>query len=94
MADAKEKTEWQGLQPDLYNIPQGFDKAAAISAACSVFAGQAESDVAQAELDADVAKQNGAKGCRSENAGKTGCSAGRIQITNETAGENSRLFIF
>ena len=43
MAEAKEKTEWQGLQPDLYNIPQGFDKAAALSASKREFESGAQS---------------------------------------------------
>ena len=43
MAEAKEKTEWQGLQPDLYNIPQGFDKAAAVSASKREFESGAQS---------------------------------------------------
>ena len=43
MTDAKEKTEWQGLQPDLYNIPQGFDKAAALSASKREFESGAQS---------------------------------------------------
>ena len=43
MADANEKTEWQGLQPDLYNIPQGFDKAAALSASKREFESGAQS---------------------------------------------------
>ena len=43
MTDAKEKTEWQGLQPDLYNIPQGFDKVAALSASKREFESGAQS---------------------------------------------------
>lgn len=49
MADAKEKTEWQGLQPDLYNIPQGFDKAAAVSAARREFGDSEQSFGEKAE---------------------------------------------
>lgn len=49
MAEAKEKTEWQGLQPDLYNIPQGFDKAAAVSAARREFGDSEQSFGEKAE---------------------------------------------
>lgn len=49
MTDAKEKTEWQGLQPDLYNIPQGFDKAAAVSAARREFGDSEQSFGEKAE---------------------------------------------
>ena len=49
MADAKEKTEWQGLQPDLYNIPQGFDKNAAVSAARREFGDSEQSFGEKAE---------------------------------------------
>ena len=49
MTEAKEKTEWQGLQPDLYNIPQEFDRAAAVSAARREFGDSENSSAEKAE---------------------------------------------